>query len=134
MRISPLFLPLAAVALVPAAALAKDNDAKPATAQKQRDAYIPFANHGGVWDWHAVGTHTVYFQDRNRRWYKAELIGTAIDLPWVQFIGLDTRPSDRLDKWSSIYVRGQRYSFKSFERIDGVPPGMKDRNGKPKDK
>ena len=132
MRLSPIFLPLAAIALVSAPALAQDNDTKPAAtkAESKAGAYIPFANHGGVWDWHADGTHTVYFQDRHRDWYKAELIGTAIDLPWVQFIGIDASPSDRLDKWSQIYVKGQRYAFKSFERIEGAPPGLKKRDAK----
>ena len=127
MRLSPIFVSLAAFALVPTAALAQDQGSKPAAAKSESKsgAYIAFANHGGVWNWHAGDTHTVYFQDRNKHWYKAELIGTSVDLPWVQFIAIDTSPSDRLDKWSQIYVKGQRFAFKSFERIEGVPPGLK---------
>lgn len=130
MRFSPIILPLAAFALVPSVALAADNDSKPAASEKQQAAYIPFANHGGVWDWHADGTGTVYFQDRHKAWYKAELIGTAPDLPFVQFIGLDTRPSGQLDRWSQIYVKGQRYAFKSFERFTGELPWKKKKDDK----
>jgi hypothetical protein len=129
MRVSSIFLGLAAIALVPSAALAKETDAAPAKAENKAGDYIPFANHGGVWDWHADGTSAVYFQDRHKVWYRAELIGTATDLPWVQFIGLDTRPSGRLDKWSAIYVRGHRFAFSSFEKVDGPLPWKK-----PKDK
>ena len=125
MRISPIILPLAAFALVPSVALAADNDSKPAASEKQPAAFIPFANRGGVWDWHGEGQSTVYFQDRHKRWYKAELLTPCVDLPWVQFIGLDTGPSDRLDKWSQIYVKGQRYPFKSFERYTGELPWKK---------
>src|SRR3569833_2720092 len=106
MRLSSLLLPLAAIALVPAAAAAKPPSTPPAPAPTmvKQDASIPFANHGGVWDWQAVGTHTIYFEDRNKRWYRAELIGTAVDLPWTQFIGHDTKPGDRLGRIRGNFV------------------------------
>src|SRR3569833_3895111 len=93
MRLSSLLLPLAAIARGPAAAAAKPPSAPPAPspAMVKQDASIPFANHGGVWDWQAVGTHTIYFEDRTTRWYRAELIGNAVDLPRTQYIGLDTK-------------------------------------------
>lgn len=123
MRFSALLVPLAALALVPAGALAKPAPSPvPAPAVVKKDASIAFANHGGVWDWRAVDRNTVYFQDRNKRWYRATLVVPAIDLPWVQFIGLDTKPADRLDRWSAIYVKGQRYPFSSFDQVAGPPP------------
>jgi len=123
MRVSAIFLPLAAIALTPASASAKPAPpAAPAPAVVKKDASIAFANHGGVWDWRAVGNHTIYFQDRNKRWYRAELIGTSTDLPWVQFIGLDTKPGDRLDRFSGIYVKGQHFPFSSFDQVAGPPP------------
>jgi hypothetical protein len=126
MRLSSLLLPLAAIALVSAPAVAKSTKpVAPAPAVIKKDAYIPFANHGGVWDWRAEGTHTIYFQDRNKRWYRAELIGTSPDLPFVQFIGLDTKPGDRLDRFSGVYIRGQHYAFGSFDQVAGPPPRKK---------
>ncbi len=63
---------------------------------------------------------------RQRRWYKAELAFPAHDLPFTQFIGIDSDPGDRLDRFSAIYVRGQRYILlKSFEPIEGKPPPRK---------
>lgn len=127
MRYSTLFLPLAAIALVPATAYAKADDNQPAAAAPavvKKDANIPFANQGGVWDWHAEGTRTIYFQDRHKDWYRAELASPAFDLPYTEFIGLDTSPSDRLDKFSAVYVRGERHLFTSFDKVAGPPPDL----------
>ena len=122
MKLSLIVLPFAALAMVPAAAHAED--AKPA-ADKSAPDYIPFANHGGVRDWRAEDHDTIYFQDRKRRWYKAELVRPAFELPSTIFLGLDTEPGDRLDKWSTLYIEGERYQLSSFERIEGQPPKRK---------
>ncbi len=78
--------------------------------KKPAATYIAFANQGGVRDWRADDKDTIYFQDRNRRWFKAELIVPSFDLPFTQFIGIDAEPGDRLDKFSTIYIKGQRYA------------------------
>jgi hypothetical protein len=124
MRLSIIFLPLMAMALLPAATAARDSNEDVAQAGERElaRAYIPFANKGGLWDWHADGSEVIYFQDRRKQWYRAELMSRAHDLPFVQHIGLDTGPSDRLDKWSTIYVRGQRYVLSSFEPVPGEKP------------
>jgi len=125
MRLSNIMLPLAAIALVPAAAIAQDEAQQEAPQQEaaQRD-YIPFPNHGGVWDWHAESRDVIYFQDRRKRWYRAELFTPAIDLPFVQFVGIETKGADRLDKWSSIYVRGEKYALRTFEPVAGDKPWL----------
>lgn len=119
MKLSALALPFAAFALVPVAAHAEEPQK---TETKAANAYIAFANNGGVRDWTVYDDETIYFQDRQRRWYKAELMSPAFDLPFTQFIGIDSGATDRLDKWSAIYVRGQRYVLRSFEPIEGKPP------------
>ena len=118
MKYSALLLPLVAIGLATSPAMASENRAK-------QDVSIPFANHGGVWNWRASGDQTVYFQDGHRQWYRAELFSPAHDLPFVEFIGIDSRPNGSLDKWSAIYVRGQRYPFASFEKVDGPPSKAK---------
>ena len=118
MKFSTILLPLAALALAPTSAHAEE-------ARKTNNDSIAFANNGGVRDWRAEDRDTIYFQDRQRRWYRAELMAPASDLPFTQFIGIDSDPGDRLDKFSTIYIRGQRYALKSFERIDGNPPPKK---------
>lgn len=110
----PALLPTLLIAAAPLPALAASAKAPPA-------ASIPFANHGGVWDWRADGDRTVYFEDNHKQWYKADLMGFSSDLPFVEFIGLDTSPSGSLDKWSAVYIHGQRYPFSSFVKVDGPP-------------
>ena len=120
MKIPYLFAALASAALVTAPALAEKTDPSSdaaQTAKAARQASIPFANHGGIWDWRADGENAVYFEDSFGHWYKAELFMPAFDLPFVQFIGIDSGPSGSLDKWGAIYVKGQRYPFKSFAQV-----------------
>jgi hypothetical protein len=116
MKLSLIGLPLAAALLARSPALAADHGHP-----VRHAASIPFADHGGVEDWRAVGDDVVYFQDTHRRWYRAELFGPAFDLPFVEQIGIDARPSGTLDKFGAIYVHGRRHAFRSFEQVDGPP-------------
>lgn len=122
MRVMQYFLPLAAVALIPAAGHAEEaKPAAPAEAKANSRAYIAFPDQGGVRDWRADDSDTVYLQDRQKNWFKAELIVPAPDLPFVQYIGIDAGGSGRLDRFGGIYVDGRRYAFSSFEPVDGPP-------------
>ncbi|MFC3174155.1 hypothetical protein ACFOD9_07825 [Novosphingobium bradum] len=85
-------------------------------------AEIPFANHGGVDDWRVVSDREIWFRDSHRRWFRAILFTPAIDLPYVERIGIDARPMGTLDKFGGIVVRGQHYDFRSFEAMPGPPP------------
>lgn len=113
----------ATLALMPVVAFAQATD-KPAEAQSQ-DAYIPFADKNGVRDWQAEGTDAVYFQDAQKRWYRADLMMPATDLPFALHIGIDSGATGRLDKWGAIVVNGQRYPFTSFVRVAGPPEKAK---------
>jgi len=107
--------PLAALCLAPMPVLA-------AHAPAATSASIPFADHHGVRDWVAQGDDTIYFQDNARRWYKAVLFAPSTELPFATAIGIDSGPIGTLDRWGAVIVRGQRYPFQSFERVDGPPP------------
>ncbi|WP_338468147.1 DUF6491 family protein [Novosphingobium sp. ZN18A2] len=126
--------PVAALVLAaPATALAQagqehsgQEQAARQQSTKQQSAHepaasIPFANHGGIWDWRSEGDSTVYFQDSHRQWYRAELFMPALDLPFVEFIGIDAGPTGTLDRFGAVYIHGQRYPFKSFVKVDGPP-------------
>jgi len=103
-----LIVPLIALGLVAAPAGASfARAAAPATPE----ASIPFANHGGIRDWRETGDRTLYIQDSARHWYRATLMTSAFDLPYTTAIGFDTGPTDRLDKFSSVVVRGQHYAI-----------------------
>jgi hypothetical protein len=125
MRFAAMLLPLAALALAPVAAAEEAPDAKPGASEQSQGDYISFPNRGGVRNWRAVDRDTIYFQDRRKRWFKAELSRPAFDLPFTIFIGIEEGTGGRLDKWSSVYVKGERYHFSSFERIEGEPPKRK---------
>jgi len=112
-----LLLPLA-LAFAPYCATAA-TDAK---TKAPPEAQIPFANHGGVWNWtEGDDDRTIYFEDRSRQWYKATLFAPAVDLPFSQGIRIDAGPGGTLDKWGAIYIGRQRYPFTSFEKVAGPP-------------
>lgn len=128
MKITTLLIPAGLMALAPAvvmpaqAASAQVEKAAVKAAQDKRpDASIPFANHGGVQDWRADGTRSVYFKDNHRHWCRAELMGTAVDLPYVEHIGIISGPTGALDRFGGILVKGQRFTFRSFDEVAGPP-------------
>jgi hypothetical protein len=84
--------------------------------------YIPFASHGGIFNWRVKGDDTIYFEDNFHHWYKAELFAPSFDLPFKLALAVDTGPGGTLDQWSSVIIHGQRYPFRSFTRIEGKPP------------
>lgn len=107
----------AAVALSPALAGA-------APAAQPPQASIAFVNHGGIRDWRAADRDTVYVQDSRRNWYRAELMGPCLDLPFAHAIGFETRGVDRFDRFSRVVVGGQRCTVRSLVRSE-APPSRK---------
>ena len=105
-----------------AAALAFAAPVAASPAPRVAEASIPFANHGGVYTWEVENDTTIWFQDNYRHWYKATLIGNAIDLPFAEEIGIDTRPGGSLDRWGAIIVKGRRYQLATLEAMPGPPP------------
>lgn len=81
-------------------------------------ASIPFADHGNVRDFHAVSDDTVFLQTRNRQWYRADLIGPCMGLPYAIGIGIDARPQGTLDRFGTILVDGQRCKIGSLTPSD----------------
>lgn len=106
--------PLAAMVLLTTPAIARSPQAP--------EASIPFANHGGIYNWRAQGDDTIYFEDNHHAWYKATLFSPALDLGFKEALAVQAGPTDTLDKWSAVIIHGQRYPFTSFVRIEGKPP------------
>jgi hypothetical protein len=96
----------------------------PAAPAPAPEAQIPFAK-TNIWNWQVVDDKTVLIQDQGRRWYKATLYGTCINLPFAERIGFDSSPDGTFDKFSAILVRGERCPLKSLVETSAPPKKAK---------
>jgi hypothetical protein len=78
------------------------------------EARIPFANHGGIYNWRAVNDRTLLIQARTRQWFKATLFAPCIDLSFAERVGFESNADGTFDKFSSIRVRKQKCSILSL--------------------
>jgi hypothetical protein len=109
---------IASLAWSAGAALA-DEPAQPAGSN---DVSIPFANHGGIRDWHADRDRGLWIQDSFGKWYYATVMSPCIGLNFANSIGFDTRPQGSFDKFSYIVVpREGRCAIQTL-RPSGAPP------------
>lgn len=124
-------IPAAVLATVLGAAALQARAADPAPAAptgQPAEATIPFANRGGIDDWHADGDNSLYVKSRAGQWYRAKLMGPCLDLRFANTIGFVTRPGDTFDRFSSIRVRGHDCALTSLVPSD--PPPVKARRKK----
>ncbi|GAB4143208.1 MAG: hypothetical protein Tsb0016_12100 [Sphingomonadales bacterium] len=84
-------------------------------------ASIPFADLGNIRDWRAYGDDILYVESVTGQWYQAEVFGPCLALPFAETIAFVTEPDGSLDKFSSIWVDGDRCFFRSFEKIAQEP-------------
>lgn len=93
------------------------------------DVSIPFANHGGIRDWHADKDRGLWIQDAHGKWYYAAVMTPCIGLNFANSIGFDTRPAGSFDRFSSIIVpREGRCTVQSL-RPSGAPPTKRAKSG-----
>jgi hypothetical protein len=93
------------------------------------EAQIPFADRN-IQNWQVVDDKTVLIQDNGRKWYKATLFGTCINLSFAQDrLGFDSSPGGTFDKFSAILVRGQRCPLSSL--VETTAPPKKSKAKKP---
>jgi len=88
------------------------------------EAFIPFANRGGVRDWQVAGDDKIYIQDSRGKWYLATLATPSADLPYATAIGFETKGVDRLDRTGAVVVAGTRYPLSSLVE-SAAPPRAK---------
>jgi hypothetical protein len=88
------------------------------------EVQIPFAK-TNIWNWQVVDDKTVLIQDQSRRWYKATLFGTCINLPFANKIGFDSSPGGTFDKFSALLVQGQRCPLSSLVKTEAPPKKAK---------
>ena len=110
-------LPLILLAAAPAAP-AFASPAQP----ERREVSIPFVNHPrAIRSFNAPSDDVLYLQDRQGRWYRAEIGGPCFGLSWANAIGYDTRGSLSLDRGGSILVGDQRCMIVSLTRSEPPP-------------
>jgi hypothetical protein len=93
------------------------------------EAQIPFANHGGIYNWQVVDNRTVLIQSQNRKWYKATLFSQCIDLPFAERVGFESNSDGSFDKFSSIQVRSQKCPLVSLVETAAPPKKTKAKKG-----
>ncbi len=90
------------------------------------EASISFVDYGNIRNWRADGREAVFIQDVSGKWYRATLMGSCSGLPFAEAVGFDAGATGRLDKFSSVIVRGQRCPFTSLV-ASAPPPSKKDK-------
>jgi hypothetical protein len=90
--------------------------------QEQRHASIEFVSLGGIDDWRAEGNRAMLIKGLNGSWYRAEFSVPCSGLQFRDRVAFVTDGTDRLDKFSSILVNGERCWFRSFDKIDPEAP------------
>lgn len=128
--ISNLALSLAA-ALLPLSAAAAANEPAAKTADAPRapgvEASIVFPSNSSIRDWQADRDRGIWIQDRRGNWYYGVFAGYCRDADFAQAIGVETRGAGRLDRFSTIVVRGERCPLSSFTTSAG-PPSRRDKS------
>lgn len=83
---------------------------------------IPFVSRPrSIRSFNAPSDDLLYLQDRQGRWYRADISGPCIGLSWANAIGYDTRGSLSLSRGGSILVEGQRCLIVSLTRSEAPP-------------
>lgn len=87
------------------------------------EASIPFADHGGIYDWEADRQQGLWVQDIHRNWYYAKFMGPCIGLDFANVLAFDTRPLGTFDRFSKVRVPRERMvcTVQSFVRSSAPP-------------
>jgi hypothetical protein len=86
------------------------------SANARVDASIPFANHGGIYDWRPNGDRGIWVQAANKQWYYGTFFGTCFGLDTAPRVGFVPEVTGEFDRWSSIVVPHEpRCHLQTFE-------------------
>lgn len=105
-------------------AVAEDQKAQTQDAQPPASAYVvikenatmPFANQ--ITGYQVGKDKSLIIRGPMGRWYRATLFQPCrSDLPWKEHIGIDTRPMNQMDRFTTVTVDGRRCSLQTFDQI-----------------
>jgi hypothetical protein len=136
MTVKSTLIALSAVLLLSGSAYAQADQGNTEPAKK--DAAIPFADfRGQIDDWREEGRNAILIKSSTGQWYRAEFMSPCHGLPFTETIGFPLDGTRRVDKFSSIILRGsgglkEECYFKSFVEIPD--PGKTKNKTKDKDK
>jgi hypothetical protein len=119
---------LAAADTAPPAAPAAGSPTTTTETADSPQARIPFANHGGIYNWQVVDNRTVLIQSQSRKWYKATLFSPCFELPFAQRLGFAANADGSFDKFSAIKVRRQNCPLVSL--VETAAPAKKPKTKK----
>lgn len=114
-----------AVVCLPLSAAAADEPEKEARALGVETSIV-FPSNSSIRNWVADRDRGVWIQDRSRNWYYGIFSGVCLEVDFAHVIGVDTRGTSRLDRFSNIIVRGERCPLSSFV-TSSAPPSKKDK-------
>ena len=77
---------------------------------------ISFAHHT-IRDWKAESPRSMLIETISGHTYRATFMNRCHDLPFREAVGFETSPGGTFDKFSSVYVGGQKCIIKSLEKI-----------------
>lgn len=117
-----LALSLAATLLPLSAAAANESAAAPRALGEE--ASIVFPSDSTIRNWHADRDRGIWVQDRRGDWYYGTFAGLCRDIDFAPQIAVDTLGVNRLDRFATILVRGERCPLTSF--VTSAPPPSKD--------
>lgn len=96
---------------------------------------IPFVRFGGIDDWREDGNQALYIKGRGmKEWYYAKLMSPCTGLPFAHAIGFKNEPTDTFDRFSSIWVDGQRCQLTSLTASEPPPSKKEMKEKKAKEK
>jgi hypothetical protein len=98
------------------------------SANARLESSIPFADHGGIYDWHPNGTKGIWVQAANRQWYYGTFLGSCFGLDTAWRVAFVPEVTGEFNRWSSIVVPHEiRCHLTTFE--PSVGPQGKDGRG-----
>jgi hypothetical protein len=109
----------AAIALtVAGAARASDPHPYPLENAGAPPTRVAFGDFAAINNWKVDHSGALLLRTASDHYYRATFAGPCPELPVAINIGFITEAYGPLDRWSSVYVDGDRCWFKTFDPID----------------